>query len=175
MKKGLYRALLILVVLLITASPVFAAADRSLSLSTIANLKGKEVVFTFIPRGEFKASELNGYVWVHGQKFTLSCRLNDRDEVKCIANQSLYGYIGMTAVGSVAGFPFSGLIIDLSSVRNYCPTIWQASGNSWVAGENLCSTFKPVNGDWILLDDGSIAFYNDNGPAGPGFYGESNP
>ncbi len=188
MKKGLQQILLTIAIILATVSPAYAAGERSLSLLSIYFIQGKGVVFTFTEQGRFKASELSGYTWIDGQKFLLSCRYNAHGDVKCTAQplscndnnpgdekcttpQSLFRYVGQLATGSVAGFPFSGIIRDLPNPR-YCPKVWEKSGNGWVATTGLCNTRQPVNGDWILLDDGSLAYYNENGPAGPGFYKE---
>ena len=161
--------LLILALVFLGVSPVRAEGMRSLNLLGISFIRGKGVVFTFKPRGEFKPSELIGEVRIGAQTFPLTCRLNDFGRVKCVADQSLVKYIGQTATGMVAGFPFSGRIrAQIGGSASYCITVWYLNGSS----DQVCSDRSPQAGDWVLLPDDSIAYYDPNGPKGPGFYPE---
>lgn len=171
MKKGLFRLLAILTIILLTASPVYAA-ERSLSLVSISFIHGKGVVFTFEPTGDFKLSELTGYAIVNGKKFPLSCRFNDFGQVKCGTGTSLSQYIGLIASGEIAGFSYSGLIREGGS-KKYCTSLWEQDNQDWIY-TTICGAVPPSNGDWILMNDGiTIAYYNASGPAGPGFYPEN--
>jgi hypothetical protein len=167
MKKKLYLILLALAVLFFHVPPAYAAAERSLTLVSIMFVQGKGVVFTFAPQGEFKVSELSGYAKINYQTFPLSCHFNDENQVKCEADRGLSRFIGQVATGQVAGFSFSDVI--RASHSGYCYDVFKKSNGVWDSIATVCGEVPAQDGDWILIGS-ELAFFNSNGPAGPGFY-----
>ncbi len=173
MKKNLYRLLLMLVVILSCVTPAYARVERSLTLDSIFYVRGKGVVFTFTPRGDFKESKLTGSATINNQVFALDCQFNDFGDVKCATDQGLSSYVGQVAIGQLAGFSFWGVVraspVHPTADEPYCYTIFDRIGGDWEAVSAFCWKFPAKKGDWVLYQ-GRVAVYNPRGPAGPGFY-----
>ena len=173
MKKNLYGLLLVLAVILSCVTPAYARAERSLTLESIFYVRGKGVIFTFEPQGDFKESELTGTATLDHQVFSLSCHFNDMGDVKCATESGLADYVGQAAFGQVAGFSFSGVVraglIHPSPNRPYCYAIFEKIGGAWEEVSSFCGPYPAKKGDWILYK-GNIAEFDPSGPAGPGFY-----
>jgi len=132
-----------------------AAAEKSITFLGAYLVEGKGVVFEFAVKGDFK--DFPGTVMVGGQQFSLNCNFNDKGKLACTANHGLSRYIWQVAQGSVAGFPFSGLI------RGTCHDVFDfypdnggiPPQNSWGSIGEYCGNSSPQFGD-------AINFYNPN-------------
>jgi hypothetical protein len=173
MKKNLYRLILLLALVCSFATPAHARTERSLTLVSIYYVRGKGVIFTFTPQGNFKESELTGTVTIDHQTFSLACHLNGVGDVKCATERGLASFVGQIASGEVAGFSFSdvvraGLARPTSSTP-YCYAILDKIGGVWQSVSTFCGRNPAKAGDWILYN-GRVADFDPKGPVGAGFY-----
>jgi hypothetical protein len=173
MRKTLYRLILTVIVLFVCVPPAYARTERSLTLDSIFYIRGKGVIFTFTPQGDFKKSRLTGAARIDYQTFPLDCHFNDLGKVKCIAEQGLSSFVGKIATGQVAGFGF-GDVVRAGLVRPtpgapYCYSIFDKVGGVWQALTSFCGSTPAQPGDWVYYK-GRVAIFNPKGPAGAGFY-----
>ena len=136
-----------------------AAAEKSIVLLGAYYVPGKGVVFEFNVNGDFK--DFPGTVMVGGQQFSLSCNFNDKGKLACTANHGLSQFVGQIAQGSIAGYPFSGLIRGSSicnEVFDYYPDLglgYIPPQGDWGSIGEYCGNSSPQFGD-------AINFYNPN-------------
>jgi hypothetical protein len=173
MKKNLYCLILVLAVIFSCVTPAYARMERSLTLDSIFYVRGKGVIFTFTPHGDFKESKLIGTATINHQTFALDCHFNDFGDVKCTTDRGLSSFVGQIAVGQVAGFSFWGVVraglVHPTLRAPYCYSIFDRIGGDWETVSSFCWRYPARKGDWVLYR-GRVAVYNPNGPAGSGFY-----
>jgi len=89
------------------------AATKSLALEDVRFVGGKGYVFLFTATGNFKQSDLSGFVTIGNDGFDLACKLRDDGKVSCVAFKLSPSYTGRQAVVHLAGFIFYTVIPGL--------------------------------------------------------------
>ena len=114
MQKKLFSVVLLVVMLLATASPALAAG-KSISLAEIRFIVGKGYVFLFDLTGKFKESELVGEVTIDYKNYPLSCVIKDDGRAACTGK--LGNFTDKPVSGTLAGYAFSATMPE--KICNY--------------------------------------------------------
>lgn len=114
MQKKLMLVLSIISILgVLFGAAAAPAATKSLTLDDVRFIDGKGYVFLFSYTGNFKQSELYGFVNIGNDGFDLACKLRDDGKISCVAIQLSPSYAGREAVVHLAGFVFYAIIPGL--------------------------------------------------------------
>lgn len=181
MKKITFTSLVLIILLALTVTPVFAASGN-LTLRETRNDRGGGVIFVFEYTGDFTDADFKGgSVLMNGQYYPLDCNIAEGvGEVWCTASRAL---AGQQVQVFLAGFTFwdkvperGGFADGQNSQDCYEVWYWEwGEGVAWFQdAQSYCQDAPAAYGDVISLTSPPYVwtddyyFWDDNQPDNPG-------
>ncbi len=166
------QAILVLALLLLSATPVFA--DSSAGFAGASFIEGKGLVLYFSIPGTFDLADAPTFVAVNGINYSLTCRIREDGLLACTA---AIGKATMeeTAVVGFGGREYSFVIHEsrpaegTQSSCSYSYPYYHWDSSNWVLAGTLCQDSGATNGDFNDYS-GVTYIYLTSGPVGDGYY-----
>lgn len=110
MKKSMPTIIAVVSILMMLFSTAAAAVPRGISLDTFSYIPGKGFVGVFDIKGEWKSSELWGFVTTRHDQLDLDCHFRDDGKVSCVASGGVAQYQGRIVKLVVYGYAFPAMV-----------------------------------------------------------------